>query len=67
MHIDAAYAGSAFICPEYRPILNGVEHADSFNFNPHKVCIDVFKNFGPMYLLYLSIHLKGNTNHNIFS
>ena len=37
MHIDAAYAGSAFICPEYRPILNGIELADSFNFNPHKV------------------------------
>lgn len=36
MHIDAAYAGSAFICPEYRPFLNGVEFADSFNFNPHK-------------------------------
>ncbi|XP_034031166.1 aromatic-L-amino-acid decarboxylase [Thalassophryne amazonica] len=36
MHIDAAYAGSAFICPEYRPLLNGVKFADSFNFNPHK-------------------------------
>ena len=36
LHIDAAYAGSSFICPEYRPILNGVENADSFNFNPHK-------------------------------
>ncbi|XP_076006569.1 aromatic-L-amino-acid decarboxylase [Genypterus blacodes] len=36
MHIDAAYAGSAFICPEFRPLLNGVEFADSFNFNPHK-------------------------------
>lgn len=35
-HIDAAYAGSAFICPEYRPLLNGIESADSFNFNPHK-------------------------------
>lgn len=35
-HVDAAYAGSAFICPEYRPLLNGVENADSFNFNPHK-------------------------------
>lgn len=23
LHVDAAYAGSAFICPEYRPILNG--------------------------------------------
>lgn len=36
MHIDAAYAGSAFICPEFRHLLNGVEYADSFNFNPHK-------------------------------
>ncbi|XP_041369157.1 aromatic-L-amino-acid decarboxylase-like [Gigantopelta aegis] len=36
MHIDAAYAGSAFICPQFRPLLDGVEHATSFNFNPHK-------------------------------
>ncbi|XP_038653673.1 aromatic-L-amino-acid decarboxylase-like isoform X1 [Scyliorhinus canicula] len=36
MHIDAAYAGSSFICPEFRPLLNGVEFADSFNFNPQK-------------------------------
>ncbi|XP_010006648.1 PREDICTED: aromatic-L-amino-acid decarboxylase isoform X3 [Chaetura pelagica] len=36
MHVDAAYAGSAFICPEFRHLLNGVEFADSFNFNPHK-------------------------------
>ncbi|KAK3585055.1 hypothetical protein CHS0354_009906 [Potamilus streckersoni] len=36
LHIDAAYAGSAFICPEFRPLLNGVEYATSFNFNPHK-------------------------------
>ncbi|XP_035685126.1 aromatic-L-amino-acid decarboxylase-like [Branchiostoma floridae] len=36
LHVDAAYAGSAFICPEYRPLLDGVEFADSFNFNPHK-------------------------------
>lgn len=36
LHVDAAYAGSAFICPEYRYLLDGVEHADSFNFNPHK-------------------------------
>ncbi|XP_042281043.1 aromatic-L-amino-acid decarboxylase isoform X4 [Thunnus maccoyii] len=36
MHIDAAYAGSAFICPEFRHLLNGVEFADSFNFNAHK-------------------------------
>ena len=36
LHVDAAYAGSSFICPEFRPLLNGVELADSFNFNPHK-------------------------------
>ncbi|KAL5712095.1 hypothetical protein ACHQM5_014300 [Ranunculus cassubicifolius] len=35
-HIDAAYAGSACVCPEYRHYLNGVETADSFNMNAHK-------------------------------
>lgn len=36
LHVDAAYAGSAFICPEFRPLMKGIEFADSFNFNPHK-------------------------------
>ncbi|XP_077454163.1 aromatic-L-amino-acid decarboxylase [Stigmatopora argus] len=36
MHVDAAYAGSAFVCPEFRSLLNGIEFADSFNLNPHK-------------------------------
>jgi len=36
MHIDAAMSGTAAICPEYRFILNGIELADSFSFNPHK-------------------------------
>ena len=36
LHVDAAWAGSAAILPELRPMLNGVEHADSFFFNPHK-------------------------------
>jgi len=36
MHIDAAMAGTAAICPEYRHILDGIELADSFSFNPHK-------------------------------
>ncbi|GHF19513.1 pyridoxal-dependent decarboxylase [Kordiimonas sediminis] len=35
-HVDAAWAGSAMICDEYRPLLNGAELADSFCFNPHK-------------------------------
>eukprot|EP00127_Corallochytrium_limacisporum_P003251 Clim_evm100s147 gene=Clim_evmTU100s147 len=36
MHIDSAYAGTAFFCPEHRPLLDGVEYAESYNFNPHK-------------------------------
>ena len=35
-HIDAAFAGSAMILPEYRYMLDGIELADSFVFNPHK-------------------------------
>ncbi|XP_062019397.1 phenylacetaldehyde synthase isoform X1 [Rosa rugosa] len=35
-HVDAAYAGSACICPEYRHYIDGVEKADSFNMNAHK-------------------------------
>ncbi|CAD5119187.1 DgyrCDS7824 [Dimorphilus gyrociliatus] len=42
LHIDAAYAGSSFICPEFRPLLDGVEFADSFNFNPHKWLLVTF-------------------------
>jgi aromatic-L-amino-acid decarboxylase len=36
LHIDAAYAGSAAVCPELRWIHAGVEHADSYCFDPHK-------------------------------
>ncbi len=36
LHIDAAYAGSALILPEYRWMIKGIENADSFVFNPHK-------------------------------
>ncbi|KAB1277176.1 Histidine decarboxylase [Camelus dromedarius] len=36
LHIDAAYAGTAFLCPEFRGFLKGIEHADSFTFNPSK-------------------------------
>ncbi|XP_037068444.1 histidine decarboxylase-like [Pollicipes pollicipes] len=36
MHVDAAYAGTAFICPEFRHWLVGVEFADSLAFNPSK-------------------------------
>lgn len=35
-HVDAAWAGSAMICPELRHYWTGVEQADSIVFNPHK-------------------------------
>jgi aromatic-L-amino-acid decarboxylase len=36
LHVDAAYAGSAAIVPEFREILAGCERADSLVTNPHK-------------------------------
>ncbi|CAN6456785.1 unnamed protein product [Victoria cruziana] len=36
MHVDAAYAGSACICPEFRHFIDGVEDVDSFSMNAHK-------------------------------
>lgn len=35
-HVDAAWAGSAMICPEFRDVWEGVELADSLVINPHK-------------------------------
>jgi aromatic-L-amino-acid decarboxylase len=36
LHVDAAMAGTAAICPEFRDIHQGLELADSYAFNPHK-------------------------------
>lgn len=36
LHVDAAYAGSAFVCPEFRSFMDGIEYADSIAFNPSK-------------------------------
>jgi aromatic-L-amino-acid decarboxylase len=36
LHVDAAYAGSAFICPEFRNLMTGIEFVDSFSFDAHK-------------------------------
>ncbi|MET6989647.1 pyridoxal phosphate-dependent decarboxylase family protein [Sediminicola arcticus] len=36
LHVDAAYAGAAFLLPEYQGLMKGIEKADSFVFNPHK-------------------------------
>ena len=35
-HVDAAYAGSAMICPEFRHHQDGLDLVDSYTFNPHK-------------------------------
>ena len=35
-HVDAAYAGSAMICEEFRHLQDGLELVDSYTFNPHK-------------------------------
>ncbi|KAL6607780.1 hypothetical protein ACP70R_040843 [Stipagrostis hirtigluma subsp. patula] len=36
VHVDAAYAGSALVCPELRHVAAGVEAVDSFSMNAHK-------------------------------
>lgn len=36
LHVDAAFAGSALICPEFRDCIDGAELADSVSMNPHK-------------------------------
>ena len=36
LHVDAAYAGPAAICREFRWIFDGIERADSIVTNPHK-------------------------------
>ncbi|KAJ8543475.1 hypothetical protein K7X08_005998 [Anisodus acutangulus] len=36
LHVDAAYGGSACICPEYRQYLNGIEQVNSLSLSPHK-------------------------------
>ncbi len=35
-HVDAAYAGAAMICEEFRHHQAGLEHADSYTWNAHK-------------------------------
>lgn len=36
MHVDAAYAGAAMVCPEFRWAFDGVDRADSLVVNAHK-------------------------------
>jgi len=36
IHVDAAFAGAALVCPEYQPLIAGIDEFDSFNMNMHK-------------------------------
>jgi aromatic-L-amino-acid/L-tryptophan decarboxylase len=36
VHVDAAYAGSALVCPEFQHMVYGAEAVDSFSMNAHK-------------------------------
>ena len=36
LHVDAAMAGTAAVCPELRFVHDGLDLADSYAFNPHK-------------------------------
>ncbi len=60
LHVDAAYAGSAFILPEYHHFLTGVDYCDSYVFNPHKW---LFTNFD------CSVYFVKDAQHliNVFS
>jgi len=51
LHVDAAYAGAALVCPEFRWMLNGIERCDSFDVNAHKWM--QVRNSTPLYLQLL--------------
>jgi aromatic-L-amino-acid decarboxylase len=42
LHVDAAMAGSAAVCPELRHLQAGLDRADSYVFNPHKWLFTTF-------------------------
>lgn len=37
LHVDGALGGSVVLSPEHRRLIRGVERADSFSWNPHKM------------------------------
>ncbi len=37
LHVDGALGGSLVLCPSRRSLIDGVELADSFSWNPHKM------------------------------
>jgi len=56
LHIDAAFAGSALVLPEFNETVGGLQRADSFVFNPHKW---MFTNFDcSLFFIRDKIHLQ---------
>ena len=53
LHVDAAYAGTAFLCPEFRHWLDGIEFADSIAFNPSKWMMVHFDCTAMWYYIYI--------------
>ncbi|MFD1149124.1 pyridoxal phosphate-dependent decarboxylase family protein [Saccharothrix hoggarensis] len=42
LHVDAAWAGPAALCPEFRHLFDGLDQADSFTANAHKWMLTAF-------------------------
>ena len=42
LHVDGAYGGAALLSPKTRPLLAGIERADSFIVDPHKMLYSTF-------------------------
>jgi glutamate/tyrosine decarboxylase-like PLP-dependent enzyme len=42
LHVDGAYGGAALLSPKTRPLLDGLERADSFIVDPHKMLYSTF-------------------------
>lgn len=63
--MDAAYAGSACICPEYHHYMDGVEEADSFNMNAHKWLLTNF-DCSLLWVKVSIIHFLNVTSKTLF-
>ncbi len=57
-HIDAAFAGTALLLPEFQKLIEGHELADSYVFNPHKW---MFTNFDCTIMYLKEPHFLVNT------
>ena len=42
LHVDGAYGGAALLSPRTRPLMDGIERADSFIVDPHKMLYSTF-------------------------